>query len=120
MDNLSEAMLQLIIQGLISLVFGIIGGYVGSWIQYRFARRLEREREQRALRDKLTQGVAEIVEKSQTAALAEIGGGGSPLRRLLAPAAVMLFAALAFAFSTYAGLAAMFAVGLVVGGRIRV
>jgi len=114
-----DTVIPLLTQGLISLIFGIIGGYVGSWIQYRFARRLEREREQRALRDKLTQGVAEIVEKSQTAALAEIEGGGAPLHRLLAPAAVLLFAALAFAFSTYAGLAAMFAVGLVVGGRMR-
>lgn len=117
-----DTLLPLLTQGLISLVFGIIGGYVGSWIQYRFARRLEREREQRAWREKLTQGVAEIMEKSQAAALAEIEGDGSPLeplRRLVAPTAVLLFAALAFALSSYAGMIAMFVVGLVVGGRMR-
>jgi NhaP-type Na+/H+ or K+/H+ antiporter len=118
-----DTLLPLLTQGFISLIFGIIGGYVGSWIQYRFARRLEREREQRALREKLTKGVAEVMEQSQTAALSEIEVGNSrlePLRRLLAPLAVLLLAVAAFALSTYAGIGAMFVVGLVVGGRMRV
>jgi uncharacterized membrane-anchored protein len=118
-----DTVLPLLTQGLISLVFGIVGGYVGSWIQYRFAHRLEREREQRALRNKLTEGVSEMVGRSQSAALSEVEGGGpllEPLHRILAPLAVLVLAVVAFAVSTYAGIGVMFMVGLLVGGRMRV
>ena len=117
-----DTLLPLLIQGLVSLVFGVIGGYIGRWIQYTFTRRLEAEREQRELRDKLTEGVAEMMERSQSAALSDMEGGGSPLepfRRLLMPMAVLLFAVVTFAVSSYAGMAAVFVVGLAVGGRIR-
>ncbi|MDW8326928.1 MAG: hypothetical protein RMK99_10205 [Anaerolineales bacterium] len=118
-----DSLLSLLTQGFISLIFGIIGGYVGSWIQYRFARRLEREREQRALREKLTKGVAEAMEQSQSAALSEVEGVSpqlDPLRRLPASVAVLTVAVLAFALSPYAGMAVMFVTGLVAGGRMRV
>lgn len=63
-----------------------------------------------------------MMERSQSAALSEVEGGGSllePLRRILAPLAVLLFTAGAFALSAYAGIGAMFVVGLFVGGRMR-
>lgn len=103
-----------IVQGAISLLFGLIGGYLGSWFQYRFARQLERDRERKALRERLTEGVGRFMEARQWAEL-RAASAVDFLKRLSLNVVALLVAVLAFAWAPWAGLAVLFAWGLALG-----
>ena len=103
-----------IVQGGISLVFGLLGGYLGGWFQYRFARQLEQERERKALRERLTEGVGRFLAAQQRAGL-------TPdhvlafLKRFSLNVLALAGVALAFVWAPWAGLAGLFAWGLALG-----
>jgi hypothetical protein len=103
-----------IVQGAISLVFGLIGGYLGSWFQYRFTRQLERDRDRKALRERLTDGVSHFMEVQRRA---ELGAASALafLKRLSLNLIALAAAVLAFAWAPWAGLAILFAWGLSLG-----
>lgn len=119
MDNFDPSTLvNWLTQGLISLIFGLVGGYMGSWIQYHFSRKLERDREQREFRSRLTEGVSEFVEKEQHATLNGMSEGfGRFFRRVIAPIVMLVGAVFAFAYSPWMGLGGLFLLGMVVGWR---
>lgn len=103
-----------IVQGAISLVFGLLGGYLGSWFQYRFARQLEHERERKALRERLTEGVGQFLAAQQRAELAAANVVAF-LRRFSVNVLALLVVVVAFIWAPWAGLASLFVWGLALG-----
>jgi hypothetical protein len=82
-----------LVGGAISLVFGVIGGFVGSWISDYFERRRAREarerRRQEQIREDLLYGVASFARRLEEEDEPVVGGSAEgvldrkPLRLLL-------------------------------------
>ncbi len=108
-------------QGAVSLLFGMLGGFVGSYVQYRFQRRLDEDRERRRLRDSFTEGVSDLVQQQSLDELDEVGGHRDPtltnFRRGVGAAVAVLAIIAGLVVNPLLGLAGLFAAGVLLGIR---
>lgn len=117
-----------IIEGLIALVLGIIGGFIGSWIKYHFDNRREADKEKKEIRAKLLKGVNEYVENTRRITVDDLDiptFQRSLLpkdRKIKIPGSILIISFLIFAilwFYRYppVGIAFIFIIGLLFGYR---